>query len=400
MSEKSLEKIWTKSFINISLTQFLVFVVFYTLLMTLPIYVINDLGQSQSNAGLIVSFMMFSAIMIRPFSGKILDIIGKKKGLMYSVILFALTTMFYLGMDQFIPLLIVRFVHGISFGVLTTVTSAIVAETVPKSRSGTGMGYFAMANNLAIVIGPFIGLTLLQYVSFHTLFIVLIGIMLVSVLCAWNVAEPKKVAVVDEEDKKTAIKWSDLIEIKALPVAIITGLIGFVYASIISFISIYAEELGLAATASYFFLVFAVVMISFRPYLGRVFDEKGARIVLLPCLLIFAFGMLLLGFTNSALLLLVSAAFIGLGYGTLIPGFQTLAIQSTEVHRSSYAMSTFYIFFDIGIAAGAYVWGLVVMGVGFHSMYMITAACIVVIAIVFHVYMIKFHQKNIVNEGM
>ena len=73
MQERQEERIWTKNFISISLTQFLVFTVFYALLTTLPIYVTLHLGESQSSAGLVVTFMLISAIAVRPFSGKILD---------------------------------------------------------------------------------------------------------------------------------------------------------------------------------------------------------------------------------------------------------------------------------------------------------------------------------------
>lgn len=357
--EKQHEKIWTKSFINIALTQFLMFTVFYTLLMTLPIYVINNLGESQSNAGLIVSFMMISAIIVRPFSAKFLDVIGKRKGLIYSIVLFGITTLFYLWVEDFIPLLILRFVHGISFGIITTATGTIVADTIPRSRRGAGMGYFAVANSLAIVAGPFIGLTLLQFVSFHTLFIVLNVLMTISIFCAFNVKIAQGVSSTEKVQKKVTLRLKDLIEVKTLPIALFTCLVGFIYASILSFITIYAAEIGLSAAASYFFLIYAIFMVSFRPILGRAYDEKGPRFVLIPSMLFFAFGLMVLGFTSSTLLLLIAAAFIGLGYGTLLPGLQTLAIQSTDEDRSAYAMSTFYIFFDIGIATGAFVWGIV-----------------------------------------
>src|SRR5699024_7480620 len=105
-------------------------------------------------------------------------------------------------------------------------------------------------------------------------------------------------------------------EMKAVPISIISGLVGFAYSSILSFVSVYADELGLVAAASYFFLIFAVVMIASRPYLGRAFDEKGPRIVLLPSMLVFALGLMLLGFTQTAVMLLIAAGLIGLGYGT------------------------------------------------------------------------------------
>src|SRR5699024_2044232 len=147
--------------------------VFYALLATLPIYVTSPLGGSQSEAGLVVTIMLASGTIVRPFSAKVLDLIGEKPTLVITLVVFTITTFVYVLMDEFVPLLILRFIHGISFSILTTATSAIAANLVPKARKGAGMGYFAMSMNLAVVAGPFIGLTLLQFVSFNFYFGVL-----------------------------------------------------------------------------------------------------------------------------------------------------------------------------------------------------------------------------------
>lgn len=389
MKETATEKIWTKSFINLSLTQFLVFTVFYTLLTTLPIYVIVHLDGSQSDAGLVVTVMLIAAIIIRPFSAKLLDLFGKKKTLVFSIIFYAITTFIYFWIDQFIPLLALRFIHGISFAIITTATGAIVADVIPPSRRGAGMGYFAMAMNVAVVAGPFIGLTLLQFVSFQVLFIILSIFMVISVFCALIVQVPTESIQVDKDVGSIKIKLHDLIEVKTLPIAAISGLVGFAYASVLSFISVYAGSIGLSSAASYFFLIFAIVMIASRPFLGRAFDNRGARFVMVPSLVIFAIGLALLSFTNSAFMLFIAAGLIGLGYGSLLPGFQTISIQSTHKHRSGHAISTFFIFYDIGIATGAYVWGLVVAGFGFENMYFMSALLILVTVFILNFYLTK-----------
>lgn len=392
MHVQSKERIWTKNFISLALTQFILFTVFYALLTTLPLFVIEELGGTQANAGLVVTFMLASAIIVRPFSAKIIDIVGQKKTLVYSVGLFAVTTFFYLGMKQFVPLLILRFVHGISFSIVTTVTSAIAAQIVPETRRGAGMGYFAMSMNLAVVVGPFIGLTLLQFVSFQTFFVVLSILMVMSVLCTFIVQldESPKNEVVGQST--FALKLTDLIETKAIPISIVSGFVGVAYASILSFVPVYAEEIGLATTASYFFLVFAIVMLVFRPYLGRMFDERGPRIVLVPSLLIFATGLLVLGFTSTSFVLLLAAALIGLGYGTLLPGFQTVAIQNAAKDRSGHAISTFFMFYDLGIAIGALIWGIIIGIYGYEMMYFIGATLTLIMAGVLYILLTKMKK--------
>lgn len=387
MKTQQQEKIWTKSFISIALTQFLLFTVFYTLLTTLPIFVIVDLNESESKAGLVVTFMLVSAIIVRPFSAKVIDMIGKKNTLVISVFAFLLTTISYLLAHHFILLSIIRFIHGISFGFLTTVTGAIAADIVPPSRRGEGMGYFAMSMNVAVVVGPFIGLLLIQYISFTGLFIFLSILMILSLI--FSILVQTGESAVDETPPVTAMQWSDLIEVKALPVAIVSGMIGFSYGSILSFVPVYAETIGLSHIASYFFLVFAIVMIASRPYLGRAFDEKGARIVLVPSLFVFAIGLSLLSFSQSALMFLIAAGIIGLGYGTILPGFQTLVVQQSGPKRTSQAMSTFFSLYDIGIALGAFTLGIISTNYSFETMYVVSALVVFVTMIIFNLYMKK-----------
>ncbi|RSL30441.1 MFS transporter [Salibacterium salarium] len=376
--------IWTKNFLSISFVHFIVFVIFYTLLTTLPLYVIYDLGGSEAQGGLVVTAMFITAILVRPISGKIVERIGKRKILISLVIVFAVTTFGYIWIEGFAALLILRLIHGVSFGVLTTATSAIAADVVPDERRGEGLGYFTMSMNLAVVAGPFLGLTLIQFVSFQYLFVILSITMLVGVVCAWIVKtkETYQPAVTPVQRKMTI---HDFLELSALPIALMSSLVAFAYSGVISFISVYATELGLEQVSSYFFLVFAITMLVTRPYLGRLFDERGPKIVILPCLIIFASGLLTLSIADSAVLFLVSAGLIGVGYGTLLPCLLSMSVQSSAGHRNSYATATFFMMFDSGIALGSYFLGIFASFTGFSSLFLYSAVFVLILTISFYI---------------
>lgn len=388
--------IWTKNFVSVSLTHFIVFVTFYALLTTLPMYVIKELGGDEAQGGLLVTIMLIAAIFVRPFSGTLLEKIGKKRTLFISVLLFSITTFFYMWLTQYEALLGLRFFHGISFAVLTTATGAIAADVIPPERRGEGLGYFAMSMNIAVVIGPFIGLTMLQFTTFYNLFLLLSVTMICGTVTSWLVQVPKEL----EEDyshkthKTKKLSFEDLFEKKAFPIAIIASLIAFSYSSVISFISVYANSLGLSAASSYFFIVFALIMILTRPSLGRAFDVKGPNFVILPSLLIFSIGLISLSFIQSAWGLLISGGIIGLGYGSLLPSFQTMAVQSTSEHRSGHATATFFTFFDSGIAIGSYVLGVVVSFSNFTILYNICAVVVILVLGLFYFYQSKSLQKT------
>lgn len=368
MNEKN--PIWTKSFINISISTFFIFTVFYALLTYTPLYVLEDLNGTITEGGLATSVFLVSAIIMRFVAGMILDKFGNKEVLVFSVLMFALSTVLYMFVGTLTALLVLRFFHGIWFSLVTTVAGAIAADIIPPERRGEGMGYYAIAMNLAVVAGPFIALTLQPYASSQTIFGVFSVIMGIGFICALFVGVKKypKEAVV-----QLRFSINNFIEMKSVPIASVGFLISCAYASIITFISVYADSLGLLQTASFFFVVYAVAMLLVRPFTGRIFDAVGPDYVIIPSMIIFAIGLLTLSFTDSSWMLLLSGVLIGLGYGTLLPSFQTLAIQAAEKHRSGYATGTFFAFYDSGIAIGAIALGVLAGTLGYSGLYAVLA---------------------------
>ena len=197
--------------------------------------------------------------------------------------------------------------------------------------------------------------------------------------------------VPEKSDVKGKLSIGDLFEKGAMPVALLGSLIALSYASVLSYLSIYAQEKGLLALASTFFLVFAAVMLLTRPFTGRLFDEKGPQYVIIPGFIFFAIGLILLANMDSALSFLVAGAFVGFGYGALVPSFQTLAVQSTKHERSGYATATFFTFFDSGLAIGSFVLGLIALHFGYQYVYLISGALVLV---VFILYMVIRRKKK------
>ena len=101
----------------------------------------------------------------------------------------------------------------------------------------------------------------------------------------------------------------------ALPISLVSFFFALVYASIVSFVSVYAEELQLTEIASYFFIVYVIALLISRPFTGKWFDQYGANVIMIPSIISFALGMFLLSQAEGAFLFLLSAAFIGLGWG-------------------------------------------------------------------------------------
>lgn len=360
-----------------------VFFVFYGLVSVLPLYAIGELNRSEGDAGLLLSIFLLSAIITRPFTGKVLDIVGKRNMLIMSLVFYLITTILYIFIKPFILLLILRFIQGISFSVLTTANNSIAADIVPKSRKGAGLGYFTMSLNLAVVLGPFIGLLVIQYLNFEILFIIMSVVIILGSICAMSI-KLDDLPIPPKPDKLT-FSFSDLFEKKALPYAFFACLIAFSYSSVLSFLSVYAKERNLMEVATVFYVVYAAAMLITRPFTGKLYDTKGPKYVIIPGFLCFVIGLLTLAFVNGPALFLIAGVFIGLGYGALVPSFQSLCLQSVEHSRSGYATATFFTLFDVGIALGSWLLGIVATYYHYDSVYVVAAVVIFITCITYFV---------------
>src|SRR5699024_10669109 len=168
-------------------------------------------------------------------------------------------------------LLVVRFIHGISFAIATTAAGAIAADIIPPERRGEGLGYYTMSTNIAIVAGPFIGLTLMQFIPFQSLFLTLSIITVIGIKLSLFVHVP----YIDTSNiAREKFSIHSLFEVTALPIAIIAGIVSFAYSGIISLISVIADSIELSSVSSYYFVIFAVVMLLSRPSTWKARSEE------------------------------------------------------------------------------------------------------------------------------
>jgi len=284
--------LWTKDFILVSVSNFLLFISFYMLMVIMAVYSVENFHASESEAGFAASIFVLGAVLVRPIAGKIINSVGKKKLLVLGLAFFLGMTLLYFPIQNLSLLLLIRFIHGFAFGISTTATGTIAAEIIPNSRRGEGMGYFSTSMNLAMAIGPFLGLMINQYFQGTTIFAVTSIFAVVAFITALLLRVPEMT-----EKNLTAEKGfriTDYFEKTTVPIGILMALMGLVYSSILTYISTYAIEINLVDAASFFFVMYAVFLLLSRPITGRMFDVKGENAVIYPSILLFGVGLWIL----------------------------------------------------------------------------------------------------------
>ncbi|WP_338787237.1 MFS transporter [Metabacillus sp. FJAT-53654] len=363
-------KLWTKDFIILSIVNFFLMLVLLLLNATIALYASNEFNASTSQAGLVVGIFVIGALIGRLFTSPFMNKIGQKRILMSGLIFFTLTTFLYFIDYGIYFLLLSRFVNGITVGIATTVIGTIVALTIPESRRGEGISYFAVSTALATGLGPFIGLYMSQHSSFNMIFSFSLALGIISLVTGFFVKIPST-NTREMKHENAGFKLSGLIEPRALPIVIIILIATLCFSSILSYLNLYALELGLVDTASFFFIVYTASVLVSRPFTGRLVDKRGANFVMYPAFILFGTGMLLLSSASNSVIFLLAAALIGLGFGNISSVGQTIAINLAEPHRMGLATATFFIFFDIGTGFGPFLLGLVIQTTGYTTLYTI-----------------------------
>ncbi|NHC41333.1 MFS transporter [Bacillus sp. MM2020_1] len=362
-------KLWTKNFISSSIANFLTFTTFYYLLVTLPIYALQELNSNASEVGLIVTIFLITAIVTRPFAGKWIEKIGKYPVFLTAFLIVFASSFLYFIAQSLTTLLIIRSLHGIGFGMATTATGAIVADLIPESRKGEGMGYYGLTLNLGMVAGPFLGLTIMHLGGTNVLFFINALLDLFALIFVFFVRIPKKIVPKEVRHLESNKGIKSLVEVSAIPISLISGFFALAYSGIISFVSVYAKGIGLVEAASYFFVVYASVLLISRPFTGKWYDQYGANKIIYPSILLFAAGTYFLSLSPSLPLFLLSGALIGLGWGTIFPSLQTIAIEIAPADKRALATATYLSTFDFGFGIGSFLFGLATVKVGYSALY-------------------------------
>lgn len=358
--------------------------IFNLFIPTLPLYALNVLDVSETQIGLIMAAFIAASVIARLFAGLIIDRFGEKRVLLTSFLVVFISAVLHIWSLSFEWLLFLRFLQGLGFGVATTAAGALAIVLSPPDRQGEAVGYYSMFMSLAMVIGPVVGLQIVQHGSFTWLFLLTVGLAGIGFILASFIVFKSKAK------EPEPITINRFIAPSALSVSFVSAIASFAYGGILSFITLYATSLQLESAASLFFIVYAIVLLISRFFTGRIFDRFGENIVLYPTLLLFACGLFLLSQATGLGAFLFAAVLMGAGFGSVLPSFQTLAVQSVTRKQAVQATSTFYILYDLGIGLGSFSLGILVTGTSYSFMYFVSAF-VVLFAIV--AYRLLHHRK-------
>ncbi|HPF86528.1 MAG TPA: MFS transporter [Candidatus Limiplasma sp.] len=377
------QRVFTRDFIMVFIAAGLIRVCYQIQNTVTPLYA-QSLGFSASSIGLLVTVVTVASLALRPFLGGWLDRYSRKWIALIGTAIFAFATLWNGFAATMGLLIVIKALQGVGFSAHTTAVSTMATDVLPEERMSEGIGYMGLTGSVSLAVAPAIALSLVgggQYGSAYNVAFIAGIISLVTIgLFQGKPKTPPKTA--EAPQKATGIaRFFEPAAFKPSAVMLLLGLCG---AALTTFLSIFT--LGRGFTTDQVSLYFTINAITLA--LARLFGARIARAISLNRAVLIATvldvtAFLLIAFAGNVWMLWLAAALYGLGYGTIYPLLNALAITASPPHRRGTAMATFLTAMDIGIGFGASLWGVLVDLTSINILFPLCAGISIVTYILF-----------------
>lgn len=374
------KSLWSRNYILLILAEFLIFFNFAMESTTLSKYLVDN-GYSVEIAGIVVGAMSIAALLGRPFIGWLCDRFHKKHFFLIAILIYSATVFGYTIAGTYQVFVILRVLHGISFGVVTTLIMVLLGSNIPSGRMGEGMGIASIASSLAFAFGPNLAITIGNNFKYTYIFYVaVLCALLAGVFVIFLPYERKKT-----KNTKFSFNIKSLIAKEALLFAAIICISSAVCGVSNSYIAIYSNEFTISNIGWYFTIgsIFAM----FSKYIGgKISDKFGFAYAIVPGILITMGSLVVLGTISNkyaAFMFIIATVMLNLGTAGLDPVLQAKVLNTVSEERRGAAASTFYLGADLGQAIGPIAGGMLVQGIGYANMYMSFMIPLILILLLF-----------------
>lgn len=383
------ERIWNRDFILLIGSNFLMYITYYAILSSLPIYLVSEMQASKMQVGLVVGAYTIASVLVRPFSGFALDRFGRRTIFLLALIIYTFLFAGYLVALSITAVIMLRFAQGLTWGFTTVSGSTIAVDIIPTPKRGEGIGYFALSTTLGMSIGPIIGLFVCNQWGYTAMFVSGIFISAGSLACAYAVHLRKRFVV----GKHIKLKVSSMFDASSIRPSLNVLITMITYGALMSFIALYGRELGIQNTSLYF-LILSVGIAAARLTAGKQFDRKGPRGIITFCILLLIIGFPMLALAKNPWLFYSSAIIIGFGNGVIFPTFQSMVNNLADVKHRGAANSTLYTAVDLGMGFGMIMGGIIAQHLSISAIFWMSAMVCGLGLLFFHTVVIRYYESR------
>ena len=375
-------KLWTNQYLIIVLLSLVMFSSFYMITAGFPIFV-STISDNPAIAGIMTTTLMVASLITRFFASVIIQKVNMKLLLIISLLYFLGTIALTFVNDSIGFLIFIRALQGIGFSMLTILVFTISSNIVPKSRLGEGIVFFAMSTSVGTTMGPLIAISYLANYSFRSMMMLTLGLMSFSFVCSFFTKNTVKKEKESPQATNKEPFYKYMFDKRVLLPCILVAFNYMAIAGTVNFMGAFGKEINVGGSISQFFIAQGIAMVFVRAFSGKIFDQFGHRILIIPGAISGAGGLILLGFSTSMGMVLVSGVLFGIAFAIIHPIIQAWALTLVPPEKKATANSMLLIFIDSGLAIGSVGLGFLAKSVGYGMTFSYSAAFMIVILLLY-----------------
>ena len=381
------EKMLSPSFCYILTANFLLYFAFYLILPILAFYLEEEFAAGKGMIGFVLSCYTIACICIRPFSGYLLDTFARRPLYLVAYILFIAIFGGYILATSLTLFIALRIVQGFAFGMVTVAGNTILIDILPSAHRGEGIGYYGLANNIAMSFGPMIGLFMHNTCSYDTIFLCALASGALGLCAAYLVKTPYKAPI-----QRMPISLDRFFLKKGIWAGIALLMLSIPYGMTTTYVAMYAKEIGSEVNSGLYFTFMAIGLAVSRMFSGRQVDKGritfvislGMYLATLTFFLLSALHLLMAWNPEFTSYLYIGIALAqGVAFGTMFPAFNTLFVNLAHHNQRGTATSTYLTSWDVGIGIGLMIGGSLAESCGGFEYSYLLGACLTLVSTLF-----------------
>jgi MFS family permease len=335
-------------------------------LATVPFYVLDRLHGNKVEVGVAVAAIAVAAVVTRPIAGRLADRRGYKLVMLCGVATCVVAGVSYYLAANVPALVAVRILHGVGEGTVYTAGAAWLVALCPKERRGRVVGLYGICMWLGITLGALLGTVAMRGSGFGAVW----GLCAAMAAAGLLAVVPKAGA---DRPQVTAVRGS-LLPASTVGPGISLSLAALGYAGLAAFVALHMASRGVSNGIAAF-NAFGFTYVGVRLFIGNLPDRLGARHVAFWSALVEAGGLLIVAVAWNLPVVVIGGLVMGAGLSLLFPALALLVINRTDASQQGAALGAFTSFWDIGVAVGAPLAGLIASLSGYPAVYYVMTVC-------------------------
>lgn len=366
------ERLLTRPFVVLGLAELAYFTAVGAVVYALPLYVTGPIGSDNAGAGVAFGAFAVSALLLRPFAGRLTDRVGRRPLLVGGALLCAGALALMPVAHGLVAVVALRLVMGVAEAAFFVAGFAALADLAPPSRMGEALSYNSLGLYLGLTLGPPLGEVLVTAGGYTTAWL---G---ASVLAA--AAAALAVLIGETRTATPEAGKGRLIHRGSVPIAaaFCTSLVAM--GGFLAFAALRAGEIGLDNASVPVFAYGAVVVVC-RIVFARLPDRLPPLRLGAAALATIAAGLAVVAAWATPTGMLLGAVVMGVGITFSTPAFFAAMFATAGPGERGAVSGTASAFMDLGLGAGPIVLGVVARSLGIAPAFGVAAGVVLMGAV-------------------